>query len=38
MDVVEKSCRSVTFNNNGVTGQMYDCLGRAAAILQAAKE
>jgi 4-amino-4-deoxy-L-arabinose transferase-like glycosyltransferase len=38
MEVVEKSCRSVTFNNNGVTGQMYDCLGRAAAIVQAAKE
>ena len=38
MDVVEKSCRSVTLSNNGVTGQMYDCLGRAAAILQAAKE
>ena len=38
MDVVAKSCRSVTLNNHGVTGQMYDCLGRAAAILQAAKE
>jgi len=38
MDVVAKTCRLVTFNTNGATGQMYDCLGRATAILQAAKE
>jgi len=38
MDVVAKTCRSVTLNSNGTTGHMYDCLGRATAILQAAKE
>jgi len=38
MDVVAKTCRRVTLTSNGATGQMYDCLGRAAAILQAAKE
>ena len=38
MDVVAKTCRPVTLNNSEATRQMYDCLGRAAAILQAAKE
>jgi 4-amino-4-deoxy-L-arabinose transferase-like glycosyltransferase len=38
MDVVAKTCRPVTLSSNGTTGQMYDCLGRATAILQAAKE
>ena len=38
MDVVAKTCRPVTLSSSGETGQMYDCLGRAAAILQAAKE
>jgi len=38
MDVVAKTCRPVTLSSNGATGQMYDCLGRATAILQAAKE
>jgi 4-amino-4-deoxy-L-arabinose transferase-like glycosyltransferase len=37
MDVVAKTCRAVTLNSSGTTGQMYDCLGRATAILQAAK-
>ena len=38
MDVVAKTCRAVTLSSNGISGQMYDCLGRATAILQAAKE
>ncbi len=38
MDVVAKTCRAVTLSRNGISGQMYDCLGRATAILQAAKE
>ena len=38
MNVVAKTCRPVTLSRDGATGQMYDCLGRAAAILQAAKE
>jgi 4-amino-4-deoxy-L-arabinose transferase-like glycosyltransferase len=38
IDVVAKTCRAVTLSNSGTTGQMYDCLGRASAILQAAKE
>ena len=37
MDVVAKTCRKVTFSTGGTTVTMYDCLGRAAAILQAAK-
>jgi hypothetical protein len=36
MDVVAKTCRRVTLSSTTVT--MYDCLGRAGAILQAAKE
>ncbi len=38
MDVVAKTCRAVTLSSSGTNGRMYDCLGRAAAILQAAKE
>jgi hypothetical protein len=38
MDVVAKTCRPITLSRDGATVQMYDCLGRAAAILQAAKE
>jgi 4-amino-4-deoxy-L-arabinose transferase-like glycosyltransferase len=38
MDVVAKTCRPVTLGSDGGSGQMYDCLGHAAAILQAAKE
>jgi hypothetical protein len=38
MDVVAKTCRRVALTGSGTSGQMYDCLGRATAILQAAKE
>ncbi len=38
ISVVAKTCRAVTLSSSGTTGQMYDCLGRSAAILQAAKE
>ena len=38
INVVAKTCRAVTLSSNGTNGQMYDCLGRASAILQAAKE
>ncbi|MGH2884363.1 MAG: hypothetical protein ACRDPA_16990, partial [Solirubrobacteraceae bacterium] len=38
MDVVAKTCRRVTLSSSATSGQMYDCLGRATAILQAAKE
>ena len=38
IDVVAKTCRPVTLSSDGTSGRMYDCLGRAAAILQAAKE
>ena len=38
MDVVAKTCRAVTLSSSGSNGQMYDCLGRASAILKAAKE
>ncbi len=38
MDVVAKTCRAVTLSSSGENGQMYDCLGRASAILKAAKE
>jgi 4-amino-4-deoxy-L-arabinose transferase-like glycosyltransferase len=37
MDVVAKTCRAVTLSSSGTTGRMYDCQGRSAAILQAAK-
>jgi 4-amino-4-deoxy-L-arabinose transferase-like glycosyltransferase len=33
MDVVAKTCRKVTFRADGTTYTMYDCLGRASAIL-----
>ena len=38
IDVVAKTCPAVTLSSNGANGRMYDCLGRSAAILQAAKE
>jgi hypothetical protein len=38
MDVVAKTCRPATLSSTGTSGQMYDCQGRATAILQAAKE
>jgi len=38
INVVAKTCRAVTLSSSGGNGQMYDCLGRASAILQAAKE
>ncbi len=38
MDVVAKTCRAVTLSNTGTSGRIYDCQGRANAILQAAKE
>ncbi|MBV8711797.1 MAG: hypothetical protein JOY56_08450 [Solirubrobacterales bacterium] len=37
MDVVAKTCRKVTLSTGGSTVTMYDCMGRVAAILQAAK-
>jgi 4-amino-4-deoxy-L-arabinose transferase-like glycosyltransferase len=37
MGVIAKTCRSVTLNASGNTVTMYDCQGRAAAILQAAR-
>jgi 4-amino-4-deoxy-L-arabinose transferase-like glycosyltransferase len=37
MDVVAKTCHAVTLSTSGTTTTMYDCLGRAAAILQAAR-
>ncbi len=33
LDVVAKTCRKVTFRADGTTYTMYDCLGRASAIL-----
>ncbi|MGA8333897.1 MAG: hypothetical protein WB761_04090, partial [Solirubrobacteraceae bacterium] len=38
IDVVAKTCPVVTLSSDGANGRMYDCLGRSAAILQAAKE
>jgi 4-amino-4-deoxy-L-arabinose transferase-like glycosyltransferase len=38
IDVVAKTCRAVTLSSSGTTGHMYDCLGRSAALIQAAKE
>jgi hypothetical protein len=35
MNVVASTCRKVTLSTSGIT--MYDCQGRAAAILAAAK-
>jgi hypothetical protein len=37
MNVVASTCRAVTLNSSGATLKMYDCQGRAAAILKAAK-
>ena len=37
MDVVAKTCRKVTLSSSGSTVTLYDCQGRAAAILQAAR-
>jgi hypothetical protein len=37
MEVVAKTCRRVTLNASGNTVTLYDCQGRAAAILQAAR-
>jgi hypothetical protein len=37
MTIVAKTCRAVTVTaSGGTTVKMYDCLGRSAAILQAA--
>ena len=38
MDIVARTCRAVTLSTSGTTTTLYDCQGRAAAILQAAKE
>jgi hypothetical protein len=37
MNIVASSCRRVTLSTSGSTMRMYDCQGRAAAILAAAK-
>jgi 4-amino-4-deoxy-L-arabinose transferase-like glycosyltransferase len=37
MSGVAKTCRRVTFTSGGTSVSMYDCLGRAAAILQGAR-
>jgi 4-amino-4-deoxy-L-arabinose transferase-like glycosyltransferase len=37
MDVVASTCRKVTLSTSGSTVTMYDCQGRAAAILEAAR-
>jgi 4-amino-4-deoxy-L-arabinose transferase-like glycosyltransferase len=37
MNIVASSCRRVTLSTSGSTMTMYDCQGRAAAILAAAK-
>jgi hypothetical protein len=37
MEVVAKTCRKVTLSSSGTTVTLYDCQGRAAAILQAAR-
>jgi hypothetical protein len=37
MNVVASTCRRVTLSTSGSTTTMYDCRGRAAAILQAAR-
>ena len=36
MDAVAKSCKAVTLKTSNGTATMYDCSGRAAAILAAA--
>jgi hypothetical protein len=37
MNVIASTCRRVTLSTSGTTLTMYDCQGRAAAILQAAR-
>ncbi|MGN6871357.1 MAG: ArnT family glycosyltransferase, partial [Solirubrobacteraceae bacterium] len=37
MNIVASTCRKVTLSTSGSTMTMYDCQGRAAAILEAAK-
>ncbi len=37
MNIVASTCRRVTLTTSGSTVTMYDCQGRAAAILQAAR-
>jgi hypothetical protein len=37
MNIVASTCRKVTLSTGGTTMTMYDCQGRAAAILAAAK-
>ncbi len=37
MNIVASVCRRVTLSTNGTTVTMYDCQGRAAAILEAAR-
>jgi hypothetical protein len=37
MNVVASTCRKVTLSTSGSSVTMYDCQGRAAAILEAAK-
>jgi hypothetical protein len=37
MTVIANTCRRVTLTTGGTTVTMYDCQGRAAAILQAAR-
>lgn len=37
MDVVARTCPRVTLTSQGTTVTMYDCQGRAAAILQASQ-
>jgi 4-amino-4-deoxy-L-arabinose transferase-like glycosyltransferase len=37
MNLVASTCRKVTLSTSGSTVTMYDCQGRAAAILEAAK-
>jgi 4-amino-4-deoxy-L-arabinose transferase-like glycosyltransferase len=35
LSVVEKTCRRVTFTSSGTSVTMYDCLGKASAIMAA---
>jgi hypothetical protein len=37
MAAAARACRAVTLSTSGNTTTMYDCLGRSAAILQAAR-
>jgi hypothetical protein len=38
MNIVASTCRRVALSTSGSTVTVYDCQGRAAAILEAAKE